>query len=67
MMKRTVFLFVLAGDVTAGNSVDNNRDCGDVIIKDGVTYEIEANGTIILNDGFEVEKGGVFAIYPSCY
>lgn len=59
--------YVIAGDVTAGNSVDNNRDCGDVIIKDGVTYEIEANGTIILNDGFEVEKGGVFAIYPSCY
>lgn len=67
MMKRTVFLFVLASDVTAGYAVDSNRAYGDVIIKNGVRYEIEANGTVVLNDGFEVEKGGVFAIYPSCY
>lgn len=65
IMKRNQY--VIAGDVTAGNSVDNNRNSGDVIIKNGVRFEVEASGSVILNDGFEVEKGGILAIYPSCY
>ncbi len=67
MMKRTVFLFVLASDVTAGNSVDSNRTNGEVIVKEGVEYEIEASGTVTLCDGFEVEKGATFAVYPSTF
>ena len=67
MMKRTVFLFVLASDVTAGNAVDENRTNGEVIVKDGVEYEIEASGTVSLCDGFVVEKGATFAIYPSTF
>ena len=30
-------------------------------------YEIEASGTVTLQDGFKVEKGATFAIYPSSY
>ena len=66
-MKRTVFLFVLASDVTAGNAVDGNRTSGDVIVKNGVEYEIEASGTVTLCGGFEVEKGATFAVYPSTF
>lgn len=59
--------YVLAGDVMAGSSVDDKRTYGDVIVKNGVEYEIEASGTVILQDGFSVEKGATFAIYPSCF
>jgi hypothetical protein len=67
MMKRTVFLFVLASDVTAGNAVDGNRTSGDVIVKNGVEYEIEASGTVTLRDGFKVEKGAYFSVIPSTF
>ncbi len=59
--------YVIATDVTAGNLVDNNRTPGDVIVKNGVEYEIEASGTVTLNGGFIVEKGATFAVYPASY
>ena len=40
---------------------------GDVTVKEGVEYEIEASGTVRLEDGFKVEKGATFAVYPSCF
>lgn len=59
--------YVVASDVTAGTSVDGIRSRGDVIVKSGVEYEIEASGTVTLRDGFEVEEGATFAVYPSCF
>lgn len=59
--------YVFASDVTAGNAVDGNRTSGDVIVKNGVEYEIEASGTVTLCGGFEVEKGATFAVYPSTF
>ena len=59
--------YVIASDFTAGTSVDNNRTSGDVIVKNGVNYEIEASGTVTLCDGFEVEQGASFSIIPSTF
>lgn len=61
--------YVIASDVTAGKAVDidSNRTQGDVTVKSGVEYEIEASGTVTLHDGFKVEKGATFAVYPSCF
>lgn len=49
------------------NAIDSGRTQGDVTIKSGVEYEIEAYGTVTLQDGFKVEKGATFAVYPSCF
>jgi hypothetical protein len=59
--------YVIASDVVAGNSVDSNRTPGDVTIKNGVEYEIEASGTVTLQGGFSVEKGATFAVYPASF
>ena len=61
--------YVIASDVTAGYSIDNNRNRtpGDVIVKNGVEYEVEASGTVTLQDGFKVEKGATFAVYPASF
>ena len=59
--------YVIAGDVTAGNYIDSKRTPGEVTVKSGVEYEIEASGTVTLQDGFRVEKGATFAVYPSCF
>lgn len=59
--------YVIASDVTAGNSVDTGRTSGDVTVKSGIEYEIEASGTVILEGGFNVERGATFAVYPSCF
>ena len=32
-----------------------------------IDYEIEASGTVTLEDGFQVEKGASFAVYPACF
>ena len=40
---------------------------GNVTIKNGIEYEVEASGTLILQDGFKVEKGAKFAVYPACF
>ena len=59
--------YVIASDVTAGYSIDSNRTNGDVIVKNGVEYEVEASGTVTLEDGFKVEKGATFAVYPASF
>ena len=59
--------YVIANDVIAGYSIDNNRDYGEVRIKSGAKYEIEPTGTVTLEGGFMVEKGATFAVYPSCF
>ena len=58
--------YVIASDVTAGNNVDSIRTTGNVTVSSGIEYEIEASGTVSLEDGFNVEKGATFAVYPSC-
>ena len=50
-----------------GKAIDSYRTPGYVKIKNGVVYEIEASGTVTLEDGFKVEKGATFAVYPSCF
>ena len=40
---------------------------GGVTVKNGVEFEIEATGTVRLEDGFKVEKGASFAVYPSSF
>lgn len=59
--------YVIASDVIAGSSVESFRDKGNVIIQNGVTYEIEAQGSVSLQDGFKVEKGAIFAVYPPSF
>ena len=59
--------YVIASDVTAGKSIDSNRTQGDVTIPAGVEYEIEASGVVRLEDGFQVERGATFAVYPSSF
>ena len=57
--------FSISNDVLAGKSIDSIRTIGDVVIKEGIEYEIEAKGTVRLEDGFKVEKGAVFSVYPA--
>lgn len=59
--------YVFASDVIAGYSVEPFRDEGDVTIQSGTVYEIEAKGSVTLQDGFKVEKGATFAVYPSSF
>ena len=59
--------YVIASDVIAGNAIDSNRTPGNVTVKNGIEYEIEVSGTVTLQDGFNVEKGATFAVYPSCF
>ncbi len=59
--------YVIASDVTAGFYIDHNRLAGNVVVKSGVEYEIEATGTVTLEYGFKVEKGATFAVYPACF
>ena len=59
--------YVIASDVIAGNTVDGSRTPGNVTIKKGFRYEIEASGEVQLEGGFSVERGAVFAIYPSSF
>ena len=50
-----------------GRAVDSQRTQGDVVVEDGVEYEIEASGTVTLQVGFKVEKGARFTVKPSTY
>ena len=59
--------YVIASDVIAGSNVDSVRLGGEVVVKAGVEYEIEASGTVTLQGGFRVEKGATFAVYPSSF
>lgn len=59
--------YVIASDVIAGKTVDSGRTNGNVTVKNGIEYEIEASGVVTLEGGFNVEKGATFAVYPSCF
>ena len=59
--------YIISNDLTAGNSIDSSRIRGDVVVKNGAIYEVEASGIVRLEDGFKVEKGATFAVYPSCF
>lgn len=59
--------YVIASDVNAGKAIDSLRTNGNVIVPNGIEYEIEASGTVTLQDGFKVEKGATFAVYPSSF
>jgi len=58
---------VIAGEVLAGRQVDSSRTNGDVTVKEGAEYEIEAAGEVKLAGGFTVEKGAAFAIRPASF
>ena len=59
--------YVIASEVLAGRNVDNCRTNGDVTVKIGAEYEIEAAGEVKLAGGFTVEKGAAFAIRPASF
>ena len=59
--------YIIASDVIAGIAIDNHRTYGKVIVKNGIEYEVESSGTVTLEDGFEVEKGATFAVYPASF
>lgn len=54
--------YVYASSFSAGNSVVPNITHGNVTIKNGVIYEIEATDDVHLGDGFIVENGATFAV-----
>lgn len=64
-----IFFYFLCFIASADNnhSVDSNRTPGDVTVKNGVEYEIEASGTVTLQGGFSVERGATFAVYLSSF
>ena len=53
--------------VAPGSSVDSNRTAGDLVIAEGVDYEIEAKGEVRLDKGFQVEKGAMFKVIPAAW
>ena len=59
--------YVIATDVTAGKSVDNNRTSGQVTVTGDIEYEIEHTGEVRLCGGFRVDKGVKFSVKPSTY
>ena len=59
--------YVFATDVTAGRSVDSGRTTGDVTVKEGSEYEIEASGEVTLAGGFKVELGARLSVQRSSY
>jgi hypothetical protein len=68
----TIFMTMLADNeqeaaINLQHNVDSGRTHGDVTIKSGIEFEIESSGTVTLHDGFKVEKGATFAVYPSSF
>ncbi len=59
--------YMIASEVLAGRQVDSSRTNGDVTVKNGAEYEIEAAGEVKLAGGFSVEKGAAFAIRPASF
>lgn len=54
--------FVYTSSFCAGRSVLQDLDNGNVTIKNGAVYEIEATDDVHLGEGFIVENGATFAI-----
>lgn len=76
-MKRIIFLAVLfcllasASQLNAQLIIRNSGHAeigvNHVVVQSGVVYELEASGTVTLQDGFKVEKGATFAVYRSSF
>lgn len=62
MKKLFVLLFIAATFSVAGYSVVPNITHGNVTIKNGAVYEIDATDDVHLGEGFIVENGATFAI-----
>ena len=54
--------YVYASSFSAGKSIIPNATNGNVTIKNGAIYEIEATDDVLLGEGFIVESGATFAI-----
>ncbi len=54
--------YVYASSFRAGKSILPNNTHGNVTIKNGAEYEIEATDDVYLGEGFIVENGATFAI-----
>ena len=54
--------YVYASSFSAGKAVLPNTTNGNVTIKNGAVYEIEATEDVLLGDGFIVENGAIFAV-----
>ncbi len=54
--------YILATSAEFGKSIDSGRTSGEVVIKSGVKYQIEASGKTSLHSGFTVEKGAKFSV-----
>lgn len=54
--------YVYASSFSAGKAVLPNNTHGNVTIKNGAEYEIEATDDVLLGEGFIVENGATFAI-----
>ena len=59
--------YVIADEVKMGKAVDINRTQGNVTVSNGVDYEIESSGKVVLSGGFKVERGASFTIRESSY
>lgn len=54
--------YVYASSFSAGRSILPNLTNGNVVIKNGAVYEIDATDDVHLGEGFIVENGATFAI-----
>ena len=54
--------YVYASAFSAGSDVSTSVDSGNVTIKNGAIYEVEATDDVHLGEGFIVENGATFAI-----
>ena len=54
--------YVYASSFSAGKSILPNNTHGNVTIKNGAEYEIEATDDVFLGEGFIVENGATFAV-----
>lgn len=52
-------------NVFIGNKVDKNRKTGILKVTNGSSLTIEYSGEVLLDSGFEVEKGAAFELYKT--
>lgn len=52
----------IGGNIYAGHNVTTQKPQGDVIIQNGATLKLKAQKEVFLENGFEVENGGVLEV-----
>ena len=52
----------IGGNIYAGKNVTTQKPQGDVIIRNGATLKLKAQKEVFLENGFEVENGGILEI-----